>query len=106
MGTKMWFGLSWPKGLRSASRWCRFGMVSVNASNLRSGVQRSFAHVEERVLHAHAVVRGKLLQQRGKIRVRTCQHNPASLDAYSHVTVARCAEDAIGGRLERGQLVL
>ena len=36
-----------------------------DACNLRSRVQCGFSHVEERVLHTHAVMRGKLLEQGG-----------------------------------------
>ncbi len=33
----------------------------MNARNLRSGIECGLAHVKERVLYAHAVVRGEIL---------------------------------------------
>ena len=36
-----------------------------DAGNLGSGFESGFSHVEERVLHTHAVMRGKLLEQGG-----------------------------------------
>ena len=70
-----------------------------DARNLRRGGECGFSHVKQRVLHAHAVVRGKFLEQRGNdaradlsmIRICYCilpRHRRA------------CAENAVRSRLK------
>ena len=75
-------GIVLPEGTEIREQVVQVGHGEMDARDLRRGAKRGFAHVEERVLHAHAVVRGKFLEQRGDDPARTsakfwaAEHNP------------------------------
>ncbi len=70
-GHKDVVGIVLPKGAEIGQQMMQVRHGECDAGNFRCGVKSGFSHIEERVLHAHAVVRGKFLQQRGEMRRRT-----------------------------------
>ena len=76
-GHKDVVGIVLAEGAQIRKQMMQVGHGKMNARDLRRGVERGFAHVEERVLHAHAIVCGKCFEQRGDDARREPAHSPA-----------------------------
>ena len=94
----MWLGLSCPKCAEIGEQVVQIRHGEVDARDFGSSSERCFSHVEQRVLHAHAVMRGKFLEQDG-------DNSGADFGEFwgNRDIVPRdgrtCPEDAVGRRV-------